>query len=72
VRSTGHCVVDGELEEGLRSVAVPVRDGSGAVVAAMNVSAPTSRGSVDALRAEVLPALLAAAAAVHQELATVC
>jgi IclR family pca regulon transcriptional regulator len=61
VRDDGHCLVDQELEEGLRSVAVPVRDASDAVVAAMNVSAHVSRGDPDALRAELLPLMREAA-----------
>lgn len=58
VREQGHCLVDQELEAGLRSIAVPVRDAAGAVVAAMNVSAHVNRGEPDALRAELLPLLL--------------
>jgi hypothetical protein len=34
VRRTGHAIVDQELELGLRSIAVPVRDAAGHVVAA--------------------------------------
>ncbi len=47
VRAQGWALVDQELEIGLRSIAVPVRDAHGAVVAAMNVSvAPgTTRSS---------------------------
>lgn len=67
IRSQGFCLVDQELEEGLRSIAVPVRDGSGAVVAAMNVSAHISRGSADVIRRELLPPLLEAAAAVAED-----
>jgi IclR family pca regulon transcriptional regulator len=70
VRSQGYCLNDQELEEGLRSIAVPVRGASGSVIAAMNVSAHTSRGTVDAFRREVLPPLLTAAAAVHEDLVT--
>ncbi|MEP4422508.1 MAG: IclR family transcriptional regulator C-terminal domain-containing protein, partial [Nitratireductor sp.] len=48
---------DEELEPGLRSIAVPVRDGNGAIVAAINVSTQTARLSVAELKSEVLPAL---------------
>ncbi|MGH3663979.1 MAG: IclR family transcriptional regulator [Micromonosporaceae bacterium] len=68
VRSQGFCVVDQELEEGLRSIAVPVRGAESVVVAAMNVSAHVSRGSPDAIRTELLPPLLAAARAVSADL----
>ncbi|MGF1664319.1 MAG: IclR family transcriptional regulator C-terminal domain-containing protein [Kineosporiaceae bacterium] len=69
VRAQGHALVDQELEAGLRSVAVPVRDRAGAVVAAMNVSAPVTRGDAAAIRAELLPALTAAAAVLSEDLA---
>ncbi len=39
---SGHCLVDQELEEGLRSLAVPLRGKSGRLLAAMNVSAAGS------------------------------
>jgi len=42
VREDGHALLDQELEVGLRSIAVPVRDARGAVVAAMNVSTHAS------------------------------
>jgi len=62
VRKDGHCLVDQELEPGLRSVAVPVRDPDGAVKYALNVSLSTATGE-DAQQAgeRVLPGLLAAA-----------
>jgi IclR family pca regulon transcriptional regulator len=69
VRSTGYSVVDQELEVGLRSIAVPVRDDGGVVVAAMNVSAPISRGSAESIRRELLPPLLQAAQGVAEDLA---
>lgn len=67
VRTQGYCLVDQELEEGLRSIAVPVRDKTGEVVAAMNVSAHISRGSAEAIRKELLPALLDTAARVAED-----
>jgi IclR family transcriptional regulator, pca regulon regulatory protein len=66
VREAGYCVVDQELELGLRSISVPVQDRTGAVVAAANVS--TRAGSRDVVR-EVLPALRACAAAISADLA---
>src|SRR3954462_1595005 len=50
VRKQGYALTDQELEEGLRSVAVPIRDSSGDVVAALNVSVHASRATVPALR----------------------
>ncbi len=52
----------------MRSVAVPVRDAAGAVIAAMNVSSYASRVSVEAVRKEVLPRLLAAASQIEADL----
>ncbi|TQM14155.1 IclR family transcriptional regulator domain-containing protein [Pseudonocardia kunmingensis] len=66
VREAGYCVVDQELELGLRSISVPVRDRNGEVVAAANVS--TRAGSRDVVR-DVLPALRACAAAITADLA---
>ncbi len=68
IRAQGFAFVDQELEEGLRSLAVPVRDPDGSVVAAMNVSAHASRGSTDAIRRELLPPLLDTARSVEEDL----
>jgi DNA-binding IclR family transcriptional regulator/enamine deaminase RidA (YjgF/YER057c/UK114 family) len=43
VAKRGYALEDEEWEEGLQSIAVPVRNGRGAVVAALAVSAPLSR-----------------------------
>lgn len=67
VRDQGFCLVDQELEDGLRSIAVPVRSSAGAVLAAMNVSSPTRRGSADAVRRELLAPLREAATAVSED-----
>lgn len=58
VRSQGYAIVDQEMEEGIRAVAAPLRDGSGATVAAVNLSAYLSRVSIEAVRDEFLPSLL--------------
>lgn len=68
-RQDGHAIVDQELEEGLRSVAVPLRDAEGATVAAMNVSTHAGRTSVEDLRERLLPRLHEAAAAIGRDLA---
>jgi len=57
VAATDHAVVDQELELGLRSIAVPVRDLSGRVVAAMNIGTQASRISVAELERRFLPEL---------------
>lgn len=63
VAQAGHAIVDQELEMGLRSMAVPVRDFAGGVVAALNVSTHASRVPRDELVDRCLPALAAAARA---------
>jgi IclR family pca regulon transcriptional regulator len=70
VREQGWALVDQELEEGLRSIAVPVRDASGSVVAALNLSAPARRGSGDDIARELLPPLLDAATEIQSDLAS--
>jgi IclR family transcriptional regulator, pca regulon regulatory protein len=67
VRAQGYCLVDEELEAGLRSIAAPIRDADGHVVAAINVSAHISRGPADAIRAELLPPLLETARAISTD-----
>ena len=61
VARDGYAIVDQELEIGLRSMAVPVRDLSGNVVAALNISTQASRVSAEELLSRCLPALLGAA-----------
>ncbi|MGW0705942.1 IclR family transcriptional regulator domain-containing protein [Streptomyces sp. NPDC002643] len=68
VREAGFALVDGELEEGLRSIAVPVRDRDGRAVAAVNVAMHSSRRSVEECVADVLPELRAAVDRVETEL----
>lgn len=59
-RERGYAIVDQELEHGLRSVAAAVRDGSGAVIAAVNVSVHASRATVDEIETRFVPPLLQA------------
>ena len=61
VRAEGYALNDQELEIGLRSIAVPVRNVVGAVVAAMNVSTQASRISRRELVERCLPILQTAA-----------
>jgi IclR family pca regulon transcriptional regulator len=57
----GFALVDEELEIGLRSIAVPIRDRTGSIVAAVNVSTQSARFSPAAMRREILPLLKEAA-----------
>jgi len=59
VRVDGFAVVDQELEIGVRSVAAPIINHRGDVVAAANVSCPAVRVSLSELKSEFLPKLLA-------------
>ncbi len=68
VRERGWSTVDGELEEGLLSVAAPVRDRSGAVVAALASSTSAGRLAPERLETETVPFLLETAAALSHEL----
>jgi len=68
VRSQGWALVDQELEEGLRSIAAPIRDRSGDTIAAVNLSAHVSRRSIEAARRTLVPPLLATAARIEADL----
>ncbi len=68
VREQGYALVDQELEDGLRSMAVPIRDSSGSVIAAMNVSVNSHRVSSRELREELLPELRRSAADIEEDL----
>ncbi|MEO3814857.1 IclR family transcriptional regulator C-terminal domain-containing protein [Sphaerisporangium sp. B11E5] len=71
IRSQGYAIVDQELEEGLRSAAAPVRDRGGTVVAAVNIPVHAARYSVDAMRRDLVPPLLATAARIEADLRVV-
>ncbi|HEX3788794.1 MAG TPA: IclR family transcriptional regulator C-terminal domain-containing protein [Pseudonocardiaceae bacterium] len=68
VREQGWALVDQELEAGLRSVAAPIRDRSGRVVAAVNVSTHASRTSTEAAQETILPLLLATVSRIESDL----
>ena len=61
VRRQGWCLVDQELEEGLISIAVPVRNQRGRVLAAMNASTHASRTAPEQVVERFLPVLRRAA-----------
>jgi IclR family transcriptional regulator, pca regulon regulatory protein len=69
VRARGWALSDEDLAPGIRSVAAPLRDGAGHVVAALNVNAHAGETSLERLTGEHLPALLAAAADVSADFA---
>jgi len=61
VRGQDYAVADNMMEIGVRSIAVPVRDAVGTVVAGMNVIIQSGRGTVREMRTLYLPHLQAAA-----------
>ncbi|MCA0145206.1 IclR family transcriptional regulator C-terminal domain-containing protein [Blastococcus sp. LR1] len=67
VRARGWALADEELAPGVRSVAVPVRDGAGTVRAAMNVTVHAAETTTERLLGEHLPQLLRAAGDVSAE-----
>jgi len=60
-RDQGYALVDQELEEGVRSLAAPIHNVRGEVMAAMNVSCHATRAGMTRLLEEFLPRLLATA-----------
>ncbi|OYU26134.1 MAG: IclR family transcriptional regulator [Burkholderiales bacterium PBB2] len=57
----GWCLVNQELEDGLVSLAAPITDRNGHVIAALNVGSQVNRRAPDQLLAHTLPRLLDAA-----------
>lgn len=60
IRQKGWVIIDQELEVGLRSLAVPLKDSAGQVLAALNVGTHASRVSRQELQTRFLPVLLEA------------
>ncbi|WP_230930855.1 IclR family transcriptional regulator [Dietzia aurantiaca] len=71
ISARGWSLVDQELEPGLRSLAAPVRDRDGRVVAALNVSTHAARYSLEQLHDDLVPVILDAARALSADLGTV-
>ncbi len=67
VRARGWALADEELAPGVRSVAVPVRDATGAVRAAMNVTVHAAETSTEVLLEQHLPKLQRTAGDVSAE-----
>jgi IclR family transcriptional regulator, pca regulon regulatory protein len=59
-REHGYAISDEEIELGLRSIAVPLRDGAGATVAAMSLAVRTATMTREQAIERLLPALEAA------------
>ncbi|GHH02812.1 IclR family transcriptional regulator C-terminal domain-containing protein [Streptomyces rubradiris] len=68
VKAQGYALADEELESGLRSVAVPVRDRTGRAVAAVNVATHAARRTLEDCVHHLLPALRATADDIQRDL----
>lgn len=71
VRARGWALTDQQLALGIRSVAVPLRDGAGRVVGALNVNTHAAETSVEHLLDHHLPLLLKAAGEISADFARV-
>jgi len=67
VRARGWALTDEELAAGIRSVAAPLRDGDGQVIASLNVNTHAAETPVDVLTGEYLPLLLQTAGAISAD-----
>jgi IclR family transcriptional regulator, pca regulon regulatory protein len=67
VRARGWALTDEQLAPGIRSVAVPLRDGDGKVIAALNVNSHAAETSLDKLIGQHLPLLIQAAGAISAD-----
>ena len=67
IRAKGWAVTDQDLALGIRSVAAPIRNGSGRTVAAVNVNAHAAETTVEHLVEHHLPLLLNAASAISAD-----
>lgn len=67
VHEQGWALVDQELEDGLRSVAAPIRHGR-RVIAAINISTTANSHSIESIRENLLPPLRRAAERISEDL----
>jgi IclR family pca regulon transcriptional regulator len=67
VRARGWSLTDEQLAAGIRSVAAPLRDGDGRVIAALNVTVHAAETPVQTLTGEYLPLLLQTAGAISAD-----
>ncbi|MDX3969190.1 MAG: IclR family transcriptional regulator C-terminal domain-containing protein [Bradyrhizobium sp.] len=67
-RRLQYAIIDGEMEVGVRSIAVPICDRAGHTIAALNIGTSAARASLDHMRKVLLPALRQAASEVERTL----
>lgn len=65
IRKQGYALIDQEVEIGLRSIAVPLRNKHGHTIAALNVGVAATQANLSELVTNFLPALLDLASEVH-------
>jgi len=70
IKTRGWALVDQELEEGVRSIAAPIRDADGKAIAAVNISTHAGRRTLDGIVADLLRPLLATAERIERDLAS--
>jgi IclR family pca regulon transcriptional regulator len=70
ISARGWALVDQELEEGLRSVAAPIRDAEGKVIAAINVSTHAGRRTLESIAEDLVQPLLGTAERIERDLAS--
>lgn len=58
IKTQGYALIDEELENGLRSIAIPIFDANNNVVAALNVGTSASRSSIKIILSQLLPQML--------------
>jgi len=70
IKARGWALVDQELEEGVRSIAAPIRDADGKAIAAVNISTHAGRRTLDGIVPDLLRPLLATAERIERDLAS--
>jgi DNA-binding IclR family transcriptional regulator len=68
IRHNGYALDNGELEDGVRCVAVPVRNFENKVIAAVSVSGPDTRLTDDFIHDSLIPEVQAASAKISERL----
>ncbi|WP_431028757.1 IclR family transcriptional regulator domain-containing protein [Lysinibacillus sp. LZ02] len=72
IKEKGYVIINEELEVGLNSIAAPLRNNEGKVVAAINVSIHSSKiGDIAQIERNLVPYLLETAKAISNEIANV-
>lgn len=68
IRDQGYCILDQELDSGLRSLAIPAFDANGELIGAINISTNAARIDIPTLKGEFLPLLLDKARLIAQQI----